>query len=137
MNICSYVDSLLKGMLALNSEEKLDVCMDFVVHREILDSINENALSDDVVNELAEFFKVFGDATRLRILHALSMAEMCVCDLCELLGMNQSAVSHQLKVLRQSRLIKYRREGRNVYYSLDDEHIQQIFEVGLKHIMEK
>lgn len=137
MNICSYVDSLLKGMLALNSEEKLDVCMDFVVHREILDSINENALSDDAVNELAEFFKVFGDATRLRILHALSMAEMCVCDLCEFLGMNQSAVSHQLKVLRQSRLIKYRREGRNVYYSLDDEHIQQIFEVGLKHIMEK
>lgn len=123
--------------MALNSEEKLDVCMDFVVHREILDSINENALSDDAVNELAEFFKVFGDATRLRILHALSMAEMCVCDLCELLGMNQSAVSHQLKVLRQSRLIKYRREGRNVYYSLDDEHIQQIFEVGLKHIMEK
>ncbi|MFS8500513.1 MAG: metalloregulator ArsR/SmtB family transcription factor [Caldicoprobacter sp.] len=121
----------------MNSEEKLDVCMDFVVHREILDSINENALSDDAVNELAEFFKVFGDATRLRILHALSMAEMCVCDLCELLGMNQSAVSHQLKVLRQSRLIKYRREGRNVYYSLDDEHIQQIFEVGLKHIMEK
>jgi len=135
--MCSYVDSLLKGMLALNSEEKLDVCMDFVVHREILDSINENALSDDAVNELAEFFKVFGDATRLRILHALSMAEMCVCDLCEFLGMNQSAVSHQLKVLRQSRLIKYRREGRNVYYSLDDEHIQQIFEVGLKHIMEK
>jgi len=123
--------------LALNSEEKLDVCMDFVVHRKILDSIDKNVLSDDVVNELAEFFKVFGDATRLRILHALSMAEMCVCDLCELLGMNQSAVSHQLKVLRQSRLIKYRREGRNVYYSLDDEHIQQIFEVGLKHIMEK
>jgi len=123
--------------LALNSEEKLDVCMDFVVHRKILDSIDKNVLSDDVVNELAEFFKVFGDAARLRILHALSMAEMCVCDLCEFLGMNQSAVSHQLKVLRQSRLIKYRREGRNVYYSLDDEHIQQIFEVGLKHIMEK
>lgn len=137
MNICSYFNILLERMLALDSEEKLDVCMDFMVHREILDSIDKDALSDDVVNELAEFFKVFGDATRLRILHALSMAEMCVCDLCELLGMNQSAVSHQLKVLRQSRLIKYRREGRNVYYSLDDEHIQQIFDVGLKHIMEK
>lgn len=124
-------------MLTLNNEEKLDVCMDFIVHRETLDSVNKNALSDDVVNELAEFFKVFGDATRLRILHALSIAEMCVCDLCEFLGMNQSAVSHQLKVLRQSRLIKYRREGRNIYYSLDDEHIQQIIQVGLKHIMEK
>jgi len=121
----------------LNNEEKLDVCMDFIVHRETLDSVNKNALSDDVVNELAEFFKVFGDATRLRILYALSIAEMCVCDLCEFLGMNQSAVSHQLKVLRQSRLIKYRREGRNIYYSLDDEHIQQIIQVGLKHIMEK
>ncbi len=115
---------------------KIDVCSDHVIHQDTLNYIYERALNDSTVNDLAEFFKMFGDPTRLRILHALSVAEMCVCDLCEYLGMNQSAVSHQLKILRHSRLIKYRREGRNVYYSLDDEHIGQIMKVGLEHLME-
>jgi len=118
------------------SNGKIDVCSDYAIHRDTLNYIYERALHDSTVNDLAEFFKMFGDPTRLRILHALSVAEMCVCDLCEYLGMNQSAVSHQLKILRQSRLIKYRREGRNVYYSLDDEHIGQIMKVGLEHLME-
>ena len=87
-------------------------------------------VKDQAVNDLAEFFRLFGDATRLKILHALSISEMCVCDISEFLGMSQSAVSHQLKVLRQCRLVKYRREGRNVFYSLDDEHIQQIIYTG-------
>lgn len=117
--------------------EKIDICLDYVIHHDTLNNIYEKALSEDVVNDLAEFFKVFGDPTRLRIVHALLVAEMCVCDLCELLGMNQSAVSHQLKILRHSRLIKYRREGRNVYYSLDDEHIGHIMKVGLQHLMER
>ncbi|MBM7582525.1 ArsR family transcriptional regulator [Caldicoprobacter guelmensis] len=117
--------------------EKIDICSDYIIHQDTLNDIYKKALSEDVVNDLAEFFKVFGDPTRLRILHALSVAEMCVCDLCEFLGMNQSAVSHQLKILRHSRLIKYHREGRNVYYSLDDEHIGQIMKVGLQYLMER
>jgi ArsR family transcriptional regulator len=85
---------------------------------------------------LAEFFKVFGDSTRLKILYALSMSEMCVCDLAALLSMSQSAISHQLKVLRQTRLIKYRKDGKVVYYSLDDDHIRRVFEQGLAHVNE-
>lgn len=127
-------------MLALENQEKcnekLDMCSEYAIHQDTLSYIHERALNDSTVNDLADFFKMFGDPTRLRILHALSVAEMCVCDLCEYLGMNQPAVSHQLKILRHGRLIKHRREGRNVYYSLDDEHIEQIMKVGLEHLME-
>mgnify|MGYP000916894795 CR=1 FL=1 len=118
-------------------DENIDVCTDDIVHEQTLQHVRTNMLNDQIVNELAEFFRLFGDATRLRILYALSLSEMCVCDISEFLDMSQSAVSHQLKVLRQSRLVKYRREGRNVFYSLDDEHIQQIIAIGLKHINEK
>ena len=88
------------------------------------------------LNELAEFFRVFGDSTRIRILYALSRSERCVLELAELLGASQSAVSHQLQILRSSRLVKYRREGKTVYYSLDDGHIFSIINMGLEHIEE-
>ena len=86
--------------------------------------------------DLAELFKVFGDTTRIKILYALFSKEMCVCDIADLLGMTHSAISHQLRVLKQARLVKFRKEGKVVYYSLDDSHISQIFDCGLSHIQE-
>ena len=86
--------------------------------------------------DLAEFFKVFADSTRIKILYALSGGELCVCDIWQSLGMTQSAVSHQLRILKQMHLVKYRKEGKTVYYSLDDDHIQSILEAGLEHVME-
>jgi len=117
--------------------ENLDRCDYTVIHEDVVNDVMKKMLEENTMLDLAEFFKVFGDGTRLKILYALSLSEMCVCDIAALLGMNQSAISHQLKVLRQARLIRYRREGKIVYYSLDDEHIRQIFDQGLTHIREK
>lgn len=91
---------------------------------------------DGILCELSEFFRVFGDSTRIRILYALSKSEMCVCDLSKVLGVSQSAISHQLQVLRSSRLVKYRREGKTVFYALDDEHIFSIINMGIEHLEE-
>ena len=88
------------------------------------------------MHELADLFKVFGDATRVKILYVLLQSEMCVCDLAELLGMTQSAISHQLRVLKQTKLVKNRREGKTVFYSLADGHIQTILNQGMEHILE-
>ena len=96
----------------------------------------EHILSEDVLYNLADLFKVFGDPTRIRILHALSVRELCVCDIAEALGMTQSAISHQLRVLKQIHLVKYRREGKTIYYSLADSHVQTILVQGLEHVME-
>ena len=91
---------------------------------------------DEVMFNLAEFFKIFGDSTRVRIICALFRSEMCVCDIAALLGMTKSAISHQLRILKQSKLVKNRRDGKVVYYSLDDEHIAKIIDQGLAHILE-
>jgi DNA-binding transcriptional ArsR family regulator len=118
------------------NRSSFESCSCTVIHQDIVDMVRDKILEDSTVEDLAEFFKVFGDDTRLKILYALSISEMCVCDIAALLGMTQSAISHQLKVLRQSRLIRYRREGKVVYYSLDDDHIRQVFEQGLQHVNE-
>lgn len=89
-----------------------------------------------MIHDLADFYKVFGDATRIRILCVLLQAEVCVCDLAEILGMTQSAISHQLRVLKQMKLVKNRREGKTVFYSLADGHIQTIISQGMEHISE-
>jgi DNA-binding transcriptional ArsR family regulator len=112
-------------------------CSCNIVHEEVIRSVRAEMLGDDTTSELAEFFKVFGDSSRLKILRALILSEMCVCDLTALLSMNQSAVSHQLKLLRQAKLVKYRRKGKIIYYSMNDEHIKDIFDLGLIHISEK
>ena len=91
---------------------------------------------DEALYDLAELFKVFGDTTRIRILYTLFESEMCVCDIAEVLNMTQSAISHQLKVLKQAKLVKNRREGKQIIYSLDDGHIANIITMGLEHIME-
>lgn len=92
--------------------------------------------SEEELYDLAELFKVFGDSTRIRILYELFGGEMCVTDIAEDLGMTQSAISHQLRVLKASRLVKFRRDGKTVYYSLDDDHVRSIIEKGVEHIME-
>ena len=86
--------------------------------------------------DLAELFKVFGDSTRIRILYVLFEAEMCVCDIAQLLGMTQSAISHQLQVLKKSKLVKYRREGKTVFYSLADDHVRAMLDQGMEHVTE-
>ena len=118
--------------------EKLVVeCCDTVMtHECTIQKVKENMPAEDTLKELAEFYKVFGDATRIRILCVLLEAEVCVCDLAELLDMTQSAISHQLRVLKQMKLVKNRREGKTVYYSLADGHIQTIISQGMEHIAE-
>jgi DNA-binding transcriptional ArsR family regulator len=111
-----------------------DVCQDFIVHPDrIADS--EGAMPGVAeFQELSETFKVLGDFNRLRILHALDAAELCVCDLSEMLDLSQSAVSHQLRLLRAAKLVRYRREGKNVFYTLDDDHVRTLLEVSLAHV---
>ena len=109
-------------------------CSCTVVHEDIVDKVRQVMPEDECLFDLAELFKVFGDTTRVKILFALFTAEMCVYDITALLGLTQSAVSHQLRVLKQARLVKYRKEGKMVYYSLDDEHVKQIFDQGMAHI---
>lgn len=120
-----------------NENINIDNCVSNVIHEDIVNKVRENIPDDEILYDLAELFKVFGDTTRIKILHALFESEMCVCDIAALLGMNQSAISHQLRILKQARLVKYRREGKVVYYSLDDDHIKHIFDQGLIHVKER
>lgn len=107
-----------------------------VIHEEVVNRVMGRMPEEERLYDLAELFKVFGDSTRIKILWALFESEMCVCDIAYLLNMTQSAISHQLRVLKQAKLVKYRREGKIVFYSLEDEHIKQIFDQGMIHISE-
>lgn len=107
-----------------------------VSHPDIVKSVAEKLPDEELLYDVAELFKVFGDSTRVRIICALFESEMCVCDIAGVLNMTQSAISHQLRVLKQARLVKYRREGKTVFYSLADGHIQTIFDQAFEHIME-
>ena len=111
------------------------VCECTVIHLEVIDKIK--LPEEELLYDLGDFFKILGDSTRIKILSALFQSEMCVCDIAALLGMTQSAISHQLRVLKQGRLVKHRKEGKVVYYSLDDDHIKHIVDQGLTHISEK
>ena len=108
-----------------------------VIHKEVVDQVREGMPERQRVTQLSDFFSLFGDATRVSILWALSRSEMCVCDLCALLDMKQSAVSQQLKRLRQSRVIKNRRDGKVIYYSLDDNRIASVLDLGMRHTLEE
>ena len=110
---------------------------DFIsVHEDIVNRVMQVMPADQQLLDLAEFFRVFGDSTRIRILYVLSQSEMCVCDIAGLLKMGQSAISHQLRVLKQMRLVKFRRDGKTVFYSLADGHIETILAQGMEHICE-
>jgi ArsR family transcriptional regulator, lead/cadmium/zinc/bismuth-responsive transcriptional repressor len=114
----------------------IESCDCSVIHQDIVNQVKSQMPQEEVLHDLSKLFKVFGDSTRIRILWALDKSEMCVCDIAFLLNMTQSAISHQLIVLKHARLIKNRKEGKIVYYSLDDEHINQIFNQGIIHIKE-
>ena len=113
-----------------------EFCNCDTIHENVIEMVKKKMPQEEKLYDLAELFKVFGDTTRVKIISALFEAEMCVCDIAELLRMTQSAISHQLRVLRQARLVKHRKEGKVVFYSLDDEHIKSIFNQGLEHILE-
>jgi DNA-binding transcriptional ArsR family regulator len=114
----------------------IDVCQVMVVDQGSVERAQNNMRSDKTLYELAETFKVLGDATRVRILHALSLEELCVCDIATLVNASQSAISHQLRLLRTAKLVKFRKEGKMAYYSLDDDHIRNLFEEGIRHVDE-
>ena len=127
---------MIRGVVMENNERKIESCNGNIIHEDIVVRVKDQLPAEETLYDLAELFKVFGDTTRIKIICALFESEMCVCDLSSLLNMTQSAISHQLRVLKSARLVKFRREGKVVYYSLDDEHIKHIYDAGLNHISE-
>lgn len=111
-------------------------CQENLIHKDALESVRNQLPPDELLYDLAELFKIFGDSTRIKILYALLEHELCVCDLASLLDVTQSAVSHQLRVLKASKLVKFRREGKVIFYSLADEHVIRILSQGMEHIEE-
>jgi ArsR family transcriptional regulator len=118
-------------------EKEIEVCQKKIVHQEIVNQVNQKMPDEELIKDIAEFFKILGEPTRIKIINILFLSEMCVCDISQIMGMNQSAISHQLKILKQANLVKYRKEGKSVFYSLTDEHIKQIFDQGMIHIKER
>ena len=114
-----------------------ETCDYMHIHCEEIDKIKENMPREEILYDLAEVFKIFGDTTRIKILYVLLEAEICVCDIAQMLNMSMSAISHQLRVLKQARLVKYRREGKTVFYSLSDDHVKTIISQGMDHILEE
>lgn len=114
----------------------VECCDEVCHHSDLVQAVNAHMPDEDELYDLAELFKVFGDSTRIRILYVLFESQMCVCDLAEALNMNQSAISHQLRILKQAKLVTGRREGKSVIYSLADEHVRTIIDQGREHIEE-
>ncbi|MDR0917011.1 MAG: metalloregulator ArsR/SmtB family transcription factor [Oscillospiraceae bacterium] len=112
------------------------ICDATIIHEDVVNAVRASLPEDGTMMKLAELFAVLGDGTRVKVLCALQRAEMCVCDISALLGMSKSAISHQLRTLRQAKLVRYRRDGKNVYYALDDEHVGSVFAQGLAHVLE-
>jgi len=111
-------------------------CKPHHVYENVIEVVKSKMPSEEILNSLAEFYKVFGDGTRIKILYVLLENEMCVCDIAELLGMTQSAISHQLKILKTNKLVKFRKSGKSIFYSLTDSHVEYILNQGYKHITE-
>ena len=110
------------------------VCDFNVIHQDVVENTIKQMADEDMLNKLAEFFKILGDTTRTKILYALDKNEMCVCDIANVLNMSKSSISHQLGTLRRSGIVKCRKVGKEVFYTLDDEHVREVFEVGMEHI---
>ena len=117
-------------------ERGVECCEEFCAHKAVLDEVREKLPDVEELYDLAELYKVFGDSTRIKILYVLFEQEVCVCDLAQLLGSSVSAISHQLRVLKQARLVKFRRSGKTIFYSLADEHVRTILGQGMDHIRE-
>lgn len=108
-----------------------------VLHEETVQNVKKQMLDEDILFDVSDFFKMLGDSTRAKIMWGLDKHEMCVCDLAALLGMTKSTISHQLKTLREANLVKFKKEGKNVIYTLDDDHVKDIFEKALEHVLER
>lgn len=113
------------------------ICDCNVIHKDVVENTIKSMPEEYTFSKLAEFFKILGDTTRVKILFALDKNEMCVCDIANVLGMSKSSISHQLGTLRRSGIVKCRKVGKEVFYMLDDEHVQQVFEIGVEHIEHK
>ena len=122
--------------MAKNEKNITPICESEEVHESVVNQKREAMPSEELLYDLSDFFKILGDSTRMNILFAIDGEPMCVCDIAELLGMTKSAVSHQLKILRQNRLVKYKKVGKNVFYELSDDHVRDIIEKALDHIEE-
>ncbi|MDD2981288.1 MAG: metalloregulator ArsR/SmtB family transcription factor [Hespellia sp.] len=105
-------------------------------HEEVVQNILDQQPDDEILYDLAELFKVFGDSTRIKILYALSEGELCVGDIAQILNLSQSSVSHQLRILKDSKLVRFRREGKSIFYTLDDDHVRNIINMGMEHVEE-
>lgn len=127
---------IYKLNLSMTAENQVDQCQTLEIHDEVTGIVKSQMSSSQLLFDLADLFKVLGNITRIRILHALNFSELCVCDLVEVLEMSQSAISHQLGILRASKIVKFRKEGKNVFYSLDDDHIRSLLSDGIIHIQE-
>ena len=113
-----------------------NICEFSHVHEDVVKTVREKMPEEDLLFDLAEVFKIFGDSTRIKILYVLFETELCVCDIAQLLNMNQSAISHQLRILKQAKLVQSRREGKSIFYSLSDKHVWTILNQGMEHITE-
>jgi DNA-binding transcriptional ArsR family regulator len=136
MIMCSYINIRKDGFMNTtkkNTDNK-ECCEVTIIHDDVVSAIQAKPLSAEKCTELALLFQALSDPTRLRIIHTLIQKEVCVCDLAAILDMTQSSISHQLRNLRALRLVKHRKVGRMVYYSIDDEHVLQLMEIGLQHI---
>lgn len=113
------------------------ICDCNVIHNDVVEATKKQMGDEDLLNKLSEFFKILGDTTRTKILYALDKNEMCVCDIANVLGMSKSSISHQLGTLRRCGIVKCKKVGKEVFYMLDDEHVKEVFEVGIEHIEHK
>lgn len=116
--------------------DEAEICRESQLHPDLIARVNAAMPRDEELFDLTELFRTFGDTTRIKILYILRESELCVCDIAEVVGMSQSAVSHQLKALKTARLVRFRKDGKSVFYSLDDEHVHSIIEQGINHIQE-
>ena len=119
-----------------NGGQSADICEENVVHEELIKTVDRNMPDIDTLYDLAELYRLFGDSTRIRILYVLFECEVCVCDIAKVLGMTVSAISHQLRLLKAARLVKFRREGKTSFYSLADDHVKTIIAQGMEHVKE-
>lgn len=134
-----YIENYITQERKVNlkqSDDKIEQCGYIHVHEDIVTKVKNEVPEEEKLYDLADFFKIFGDSTRIKILYVLLCSEMCVCDLAQILGMTQSAISHQLRILKQMDLVRNRREGKTIFYSLADDHIKLILSQGMEHINE-
>ena len=136
MNKCSYEIKYIHKGVKLMEHIEIDKCEFMHIHDDVVDKVNESMPDEESLYDLADFFKVFADSTRIKILYALLQTEMCVCDIANVLNASQSAISHQLRLLKQMKLVKFRRDGKTIFYSLSDNHIENILNQGMEHIGE-